>query len=55
MNHQKCDARPCRQGSNWEPVEAEKEIGVYYCSICHKNIVDAENGYDTCDTCLTNM
>ena len=24
----------------------------YWCAVCHRNPVDAENGYDTCDKCL---
>lgn len=30
----------------------ENKDKVYYCTICHKNTVDALNGYDTCDECL---
>jgi len=38
------------------PIEdKEKEPKVYYCSVCHKNIVDAENGYDTCESCVNNV
>lgn len=31
--------------------ELQKPV-VHYCCICHKNIVDAENGFDTCNECL---
>lgn len=33
-----------------------KKFGnVYYCSVCGKVPVDAENGYDTCDYCAKNI
>lgn len=25
---------------------------IYYCSMCHTHVVDAENGFDTCQQCL---
>jgi hypothetical protein len=28
---------------------------VYYCSVCHKVQVDAENGYDTCFDCASKI
>lgn len=31
--------------------EAAKR-GIHYCSICGDNVVDAENGYDTCQVCM---
>ena len=33
----------------------KKGGGVYYCSVCHQNIVDAENGYDTCSDCVNKI
>lgn len=36
----------------WEEVEKNKD---YKCTICGKNSVDAENGYDTCGECLNKM
>jgi hypothetical protein len=27
----------------------------HQCSICHKNWVDSDNGYDTCQSCLNNI
>ena len=32
--------------------ECPKEQGPFYCTICHKNTVDALNGFDTCEDCL---
>ncbi len=34
-----------------EPAPIDK----YLCSVCHNNPVDAENGIDTCDTCLNKI
>jgi len=28
---------------------------IYYCSVCHTHVVDAENGFDTCQKCLDNQ
>lgn len=36
-----------------EKVKVSKKRKGYYCSICHDNPVDAENGYDTCQECLS--
>jgi hypothetical protein len=36
----------------FEEKVSKKRKG-YYCSICHDNPVDAENGYDTCQECLS--
>jgi len=30
----------------------DQKHGIYRCSICRTNTVDAENGFDTCDSCL---
>ena len=32
-----------------------KRNALYYCSVCHKVPVDAENGYDTCPDCAKNI
>jgi hypothetical protein len=37
--------------SNYE-AEQELKSKTYYCCICHINIVDAMNGFDTCADCL---
>lgn len=29
--------------------------GGYLCVVCHQNWVDAANGFDTCDDCLSKM
>lgn len=33
-------------------IKTKKIPGVYYCSSCGENPVDAENGYDTCPDCV---
>ena len=38
--------------AQFEDKVSKKRKG-YYCSICHDNPVDAENGYDTCQECLS--
>lgn len=38
-----------------EKVTDEKKSGIYYCSVCHNNPVDAENGYDTCPNCISKI
>lgn len=35
------------------PIENNKSI--YRCTICHINPVDAENGEDTCESCLSKI
>lgn len=30
----------------------DRDRGIYRCSICGENTVDAENGFDTCESCL---
>lgn len=41
--------------SELSALESEPAKGVYYCSVCHQNIVDAENGYDTCSDCVNKI
>lgn len=31
-------------------AEAAK-LGIFFCALCQENIVDAENGFDTCEGC----
>jgi hypothetical protein len=48
--------RPCPDGLPYCSVACHcraEESPVYLCTICHKNSVDAEDGYDTCTDCLS--
>lgn len=62
--------RPCPDGSpfcsfdchcaaeGWdadEIVELTEEPPAPLCTVCHKNAVDAHNGYDTCPDCIARM
>lgn len=40
--------------SQFGKVSDEESKG-YLCSVCHKNPVDAENGYDTCPDCVSKI
>lgn len=48
-----CSDQPCSCCK--EQPRLTDECKVYYCTICHTNIVDAENGFDTCSDCLSEM
>jgi hypothetical protein len=39
-------------GKKLAEIERDK---TYYCTVCHKNIVDAVNGFDTCPECVTRV
>jgi len=49
----------CEMGANdWHPdeiVELTEEPPAPLCTVCHKNAVDAHNGYDTCPDCIARM
>ena len=49
----------CEWGENdWHPdeiVELTEEPPILLCTVCHKNAVDAHNGYDTCPDCIARM
>ena len=47
----------CR-AEGWDPdeiVTLTEEPPVPLCTICHKNAVDAEDGWDTCADCLARV
>jgi aspartyl aminopeptidase len=42
--------------SERQPVNKHKDKEkVYYCTFCGTNVVDALNGFDTCDSCMASM
>ena len=53
-----CAERMVKELSEYgQQTQAQKpstppEKKIYYCTICHKNVVDALHGEDTCEECL---
>lgn len=41
--------------SAFDDVEKIHDVTVYLCASCMKNIVDSDNGYDTCSDCLSKL
>lgn len=50
-----CKPKPCHGDVLAEVAESLWYISTHTCTICRTNFVDADDGFDTCQSCLDKM